>query len=97
MTLAARGLVAAIRVYQRALSPLTGGHCRFVPSCSDYAISALTERGAVVGSLLAAKRLARCHPIGGNGYDPVPPREENEERRRETADQAACPVGLSGK
>lgn len=88
-------LVAVIRVYQRALSPLTGGHCRFIPSCSHYAIEALRKQGIVVGSLLTLKRLARCHPFGGRGYDPVPaPRKEADGLRR-VADPRTFPAGLS--
>ena len=65
-----RGLV---RLYQLTLSPLLPMACRFDPSCSRYAMQALAEHGALKGSLLAAKRLGRCHPWGGSGYDPVPP------------------------
>ena len=65
-----RGL---IRIYQAALSPLFGPCCRFTPSCSAYAMEAVTLHGAARGSLLAVKRLLRCHPFGGGGYDPVPP------------------------
>ena len=67
-------LVAAIKLYQRGVSPVLGGHCRFQPSCSQYAEAAITHRGPVIGALLALKRLGRCHPLGGSGYDPVPPR-----------------------
>ena len=67
-------VVAAIRLYQRAASPLLGGHCRFQPTCSQYAIEALGKRGFVTGGLLALRRLARCHPLGGSGFDPVPER-----------------------
>jgi putative membrane protein insertion efficiency factor len=76
MSLAAWPLVALVRVYQVTLGPLMGGHCRFTPSCSHYALEALREHGAVRGSWLTARRLARCHPLGGGGYDPVPPRAE---------------------
>jgi uncharacterized protein len=55
-------------VHQDRVSP-----CRFVPSCSTYALEAVTTRGALRGSALALRRLARCHPWGGSGYDPVPP------------------------
>jgi putative membrane protein insertion efficiency factor len=65
-----RGL---IRAYQLFLSPLVGPTCRYLPSCSDYAATAIHRHGAVVGSWLALKRLLRCHPWGGSGYDPVPP------------------------
>jgi hypothetical protein len=62
----------AIRLYQYLLSPLIGPTCRFAPSCSDYALEAITRFGAARGSWLALKRLLRCHPWGGSGYDPVP-------------------------
>ena len=65
-------LIAAIRVYQRVLSPLLAPACRFEPSCSSYAIEAVTRRGVIRGSWLALKRIGRCHPWGGFGYDPVP-------------------------
>jgi uncharacterized protein len=70
-SLAARPLLAVIRGYQlvRAGRP---SPCRFDPSCSMYAMDALRVHGAVRGSLLALRRLARCHPWGGQGYDPVP-------------------------
>jgi putative membrane protein insertion efficiency factor len=61
-----------IRVYQLLLSPLLPPSCRYLPSCSDYAIEAIGRHGAIVGVGLAARRLARCHPWGGSGYDPVP-------------------------
>ena len=67
-------LVAPVRGYQVFLSPLFGGRCRYVPSCSQYAIEALRVHGAVRGAALAAWRVLRCHPWGGHGYDPVPPR-----------------------
>ena len=61
-----------IRLYQAALSPHFRGACRHVPSCSEYAREAIERHGAARGSLLALKRLARCHPLGSSGYDPVP-------------------------
>jgi uncharacterized protein len=67
-------LIAAIRVYQYALSPLFGQRCKYYPSCSNYAIGALREHGAVRGVGLAAWRLLRCNPLSDGGYDPVPPR-----------------------
>jgi uncharacterized protein len=66
-----RGL---IRLYQLTLSGLFGYGCRFQPSCSEYAREALAAHGVLRGSWLALRRLARCHPWGGFGYDPVPPR-----------------------
>lgn len=65
-------LVAPIRVYQWCISPMLGQNCRFVPTCSQYAIEAIKKHGPVKGSLLAVKRILRCHPWGGSGYDPVP-------------------------
>lgn len=76
-TVAAWPLVALVRLYQVTLGPLMGGHCRFTPSCSHYALEALREHGAVRGSWLTVRRLARCHPLGGWGYDPVPPRNDD--------------------
>jgi len=71
-------LVLAVRAYRLTLSPaktfLFGPHaqCRFTPSCSEYALDAVKTHGAAAGTLLAAKRLCRCHPWGDCGYDPVP-------------------------
>jgi uncharacterized protein len=68
----ARAALFLIRAYQVTLSPLIGGSCRFTPTCSAYAAEAITTYGAARGSWLALKRLARCQPWGGFGYDPVP-------------------------
>ena len=76
MTLAAWPLVLLVRAYQVTLRPFIGGHCRFQPTCSDYALEALRMHGAVRGGWLSARRIARCHPFGGAGFDPVPPRGE---------------------
>ena len=67
-----RLLIAPIRLYQLAISPLLPKSCRFSPSCSHYAIEAIGRHGAWRGGWLAARRIARCHPWGGTGYDPVP-------------------------
>lgn len=64
--------IFAIRLYQVMLGPLMGGHCRFHPTCSVYAIEAYKVHGPVRGSWLTVRRLARCHPLGGGGFDPVP-------------------------
>ena len=69
-----RVAVFLIRAYQLALSPFAGGACRFEPSCSAYAVSAVQEHGTWRGLQLALRRVARCHPLGGHGFDPVPPR-----------------------
>jgi len=66
-------LIGALRIYQYLFRPLLGANCRFYPSCSDYALEALAHHGVLRGLLLALRRLARCHPWGGSGYDPVPP------------------------
>jgi len=72
--LASLPFIAAIRLYQAVLGPLMGGHCRFEPSCSHYAIEAYRLHGPIRGTWLTARRIMRCHPLGGSGYDPVPPR-----------------------
>ncbi len=61
-----------IRVYQYALSPLFPKACRFTPSCSEYGAEAFKKHGFLRGFRLTAKRIGRCHPLGGSGYDPVP-------------------------
>lgn len=66
-------LIGLVRLYQWAVSPLLGPRCRFHPSCSCYAIEALERHGAARGSWLAARRIARCHPLNEGGIDPVPP------------------------
>ena len=66
-------LIAMVRFYQRNISPYKGGSsCRFIPTCSQYALEALEKYGAVKGSLLAIRRILRCHPFSAGGYDPVP-------------------------
>lgn len=67
------GLITIIRFYQQSLSALKGGPtCRFVPTCSAYAIEAITKYGALKGSALALWRILRCNPFSKGGYDPVP-------------------------
>lgn len=75
MTLYERGVRAALRGYKLTLSPLIGRGCRYLPTCSEYAAEALITHGPVRGTYLAARRVCRCHPFGGSGYDPVPPRK----------------------
>ena len=70
--MAARGLLMLIWVYQVAISPLTRPRCRFQPTCSEYARQALVVHGFLRGSLLAIKRIARCHPFADGGVDLVP-------------------------
>lgn len=72
MTLAAKLLSLPVRAYRLLLSPWVGNSCRYQPTCSAYTLDALEKHGAVRGGWLAAKRIARCHPFGGSGFDPVP-------------------------
>lgn len=67
-------LLGALWVYKKAISPLLPQACRFYPSCSQYAAQAIQKHGALRGSMLAAKRLAKCHPLHPGGFDPVPER-----------------------
>ncbi|MFQ6273606.1 membrane protein insertion efficiency factor YidD [Kutzneria viridogrisea] len=76
VTAAARVLLLPIRGYQRWISPLLPPSCRFYPSCSAYAVEALTVHGALRGSWLTVRRLLRCGPWHPGGLDPVPPRQE---------------------
>ncbi|HZR84812.1 MAG TPA: membrane protein insertion efficiency factor YidD [Candidatus Binatia bacterium] len=68
----AAALRGAIRAYQLLVSPVLGPHCRFAPSCSEYAREAIARHGAARGSWLAVRRLTRCHPFHPGGHDPVP-------------------------
>lgn len=70
--IASRILIVPIRVYQATLSRILPSSCRFAPSCSHYAVEALSRHGPVKGSWLALRRIGRCHPWGSSGYDPVP-------------------------
>ena len=65
-------VTSAIRFYQRPISPLSPPRCRYIPTCSEYALEAVEKYGAVKGSWLAAKRILRCNPFHKGGYDPVP-------------------------
>ena len=72
MTPAAAVGIGAVRAYQWTVRPLIGAHCRFWPSCSDYAIEALRLHGAVRGSAMTTRRILRCNPWHEGGFDPVP-------------------------
>ena len=61
-----------IRIYQTLISPLLPSTCRFYPTCSEYSKQSLIKHGLIKGSLLSVKRILKCNPWGGNGYDPVP-------------------------
>jgi putative membrane protein insertion efficiency factor len=69
-------LIALIRVYQYAVSPMLGQRCKYYPSCSNYAIGALRTHGVIRGIGLASWRILRCNPFSNGGYDPVPPRHD---------------------
>lgn len=70
-----RILIWLVRLYQLVISPMIGPHCRFYPSCSQYAIEAIESHGLVKGLYLALRRLSRCHPWHPGGLDPVPPKK----------------------
>ena len=65
-------LIIPIKIYQTIISPLLGPSCRFTPTCSHYAVEAIQKYGPFKGSWLSFKRILKCHPWGGSGYDPVP-------------------------
>ncbi len=68
----ARILSLPVRLYRLVLSPWVGHYCRYQPTCSAYALEALERHGGVKGAWLTLRRIGRCHPLGGHGYDPVP-------------------------
>lgn len=68
--------ILLIRFYQAAISPYTPAACRFSPTCSSYSLEALQVHGLLKGSWLAIKRIGKCHPWGGSGYDPVPEKDD---------------------
>ncbi|WP_422356710.1 membrane protein insertion efficiency factor YidD [Roseivirga pacifica] len=65
-----------VRIYQYAISPLLGANCRYTPTCSAYTVEAIRTHGPFKGTWMGIKRISRCHPWGGHGYDPVPPKED---------------------
>ncbi|MEO0896920.1 MAG: membrane protein insertion efficiency factor YidD [Bacteroidota bacterium] len=68
--------IGLVKFYQGVISPLTPASCRYTPTCSNYAIEAIKVHGPFKGGWMAIKRISSCHPWGGHGYDPVPPKEE---------------------
>lgn len=77
--------IGLVRLYRYAISPLLGANCRFDPSCSAYAEEALRRFGLMRGGWLALRRIGRCHPWGGSGYDPVPVAADNGDEPDELA------------
>ena len=71
-TFSTRLLIWLINLYQLTLSPFLKSNCRYLPTCSEYAITALKEHGLIIGLYYSTKRLLSCHPFGGDGHDPVP-------------------------
>ena len=69
--------IKLIRLYQNYISPLTPPTCRFEPTCSNYAVEAISEYGALKGTWLGTKRILKCHPFHAGGYDPVPPKKDH--------------------
>ena len=65
-------LIMLIRVYQLIISPILGSNCRFMPTCSEYAIESFKSYGLIKGFFLTIKRIVKCHPWGSHGYDPIP-------------------------
>ena len=74
--LTSKCLILIIRFYQLFISPLTGNNCRYHPTCSAYFIKSLQIHGPIKGFVLGVKRISRCHPWGGKGFDPVPEKEK---------------------
>ena len=68
-------LLIIIKVYQLIISPILRSNCRFLPTCSEYAIESLKSHGLIKGSILTIKRIGRCHPWGDHGYDPIPSKD----------------------
>ncbi|MFT5839889.1 MAG: putative membrane protein insertion efficiency factor [Flavobacteriales bacterium] len=71
--------IGIIKLYQMVLSPMLGPTCRFHPSCSYYAIDAITEHGLIKGTWISIKRILKCHPLNNGGYDPVPKKRQKKE------------------
>lgn len=72
MSLGARCVVGLVEVYQTVIGPWLGPACRYEPSCSQFTVEAVSRHGALRGAWLGIKRIGRCHPLAGHGYDPVP-------------------------
>ena len=70
-------LIFIIKIYQFSFSPLIGKNCRYLPTCSEYAIESLKSHGLLRGSFFAITRILKCHPFGNHGFDPIPKRKQN--------------------
>ena len=82
MNPAQKALLAPIRLYKKYISPGLGDHCRFIPTCSTYAVEAIQTHGAVKGLILTVWRILRCNPLFRGGYDPVPPKINNNDEKQ---------------
>jgi putative membrane protein insertion efficiency factor len=80
MSIVARVMIVLIRGYQLTLSAFLGRQCRYLPTCSEYAREAVERYGAFGGAWLAVRRIGRCHPWGGSGYDPVPEKTSRQKK-----------------
>jgi len=88
-------LLLLLRAYKLGISPFLGQNCRFYPSCSEYAAEAIRQHGAGKGSLLAVRRLCKCHPWHPGGLDPVPGKSSGASEPPETSSTTACGCGRS--
>lgn len=91
----ARGLIFLIQLYRHMISPLRPPTCRFIPTCSQYAVDALSEHGLVRGSWLALTRLAKCGPWHQGGWDPIPERGPQRNDRADDGGDAGAKRGES--
>ena len=70
-------LIFIIKIYQFIFSPLIGKNCRYIPTCSEYAVESLKLHGLLRGSFFVIMRISKCHPLGGHGFDPIPKKKQN--------------------
>ena len=87
-------LLLPVRFYRRWLSPAMAPHCRFAPTCSQYAVEALQVHGALRGTWLTARRVSRCHPWNAGGHDPVPDRRSTAETNSTTPSEPRSRAGV---
>lgn len=85
MLMLKRFLILLVRFYQNVISPLSPSVCRYQPTCSHYMVEAIQTHGAFKGLLMGLRRIGRCHPWGGQGYDPVPPKANKKSDKIEEA------------